>query len=1061
MEFYYPIRNEETPLHIKPGNRVTVTFRGDDIKNADRLHMTGETNTFYQWKNEPDRPILYRHIDDSLNTEKAVHDQYCLMLTSDGTYPVLAYHKITFPPVLSYLKLNVYDDQWILGISVSGTNVALQEGGYLRFRGEYYRKQEGDAPYSVNREPDEIFNIDLPLGTYEMTDLSKVITFDAKNAAALCLYLEGEGFTGTVYAERPKLCASSGWNMAPPFAPNVEERPQFTWYGMNLSRQEWVKLSLALNGKTFFEGEIFERCHCRSESEIPLNGAEILAGENQLTVTLTSDYRDPVAYNLFDVGIIGTDPSFLVACPKVVTAGEVFPVFVEGKKGESVALSGNGVRGCDLTLSEDGLNAILLCCDTPANNVKFTLKYQGQTEECTLERCVVRPQDNVTTGTGDMIYVNNEDFDVDNYLKWYFSNQVGNLLTIRPSYRWSGIRRRNEARWNKTARLLNKAGIKFAHMMDARELPGCDTNPSFKALDGEHFLGRQTHELDGAFSYWGVWDRTGKPSEIAFHELFLRRGRTHGHTMSPLRADPTLTIEKEGRYVRFRDITLPDDMEIASNYVVDKLALCKNGATRHTGPSTLFKYFYQAGYDWTGAELMYGPQEATCAALRGATKAHHTPTMGAHHAIQWSTTPHDCPEKNRRYRLALYGTYMQGVHDINTEEGLWHVEEYYNGYNRFSDCCLNHKKEQQEFYRYVQTHSRTGEFHTPIAFLHGRYDGWDTFTRKKVWGKESMGFTEVEKGWDLLTHFYPRNTLSSHYRHPCPKESVGFHSGTPYGNVDMYPIEAECFDDYRLLIAAGYNKALPEDFDKLQAYTERGGRLILGWPQCSETTLRRDVLALRHTYLQHPFLKTICTEGEFAEDFYNGMPITVGVSIPLNATPILATDSGRPLAYKIPVGAGEVIFVNAKQYAGDPAVFAAYQAIFAMTVPSVLAQETVYGAGDEDVQFAVFRQPDGSHHVYFMATDWYNDDPAPRKGTLLVGKDAYTVPAPMGTPVKAVVKDGIALWSHDTECDILTMEGSTARLQGIGVGRFTLARNGTTEEITVDFTKASLQTLKI
>lgn len=1060
MERYYPIRTGQDGIHLKPGQSTVVTFDGTGIENADRLHITGETCQFFQWKNEPDHPMLYRRIDDSLNTEKAVRDQHCLEFTSDGTYPVLAYHKVEFPVKLSYLKLNRYGNDWTLGISVSGAGVTLQENGYLRFRAEVFLRQEGEAPNSLNREPDRIFDLDLPLGTYEYTVLSRQMEFDAKNAAAVCLYLEGEGFTGTVYAEEPVFRSDSGWNMAPPFAPNSEERPQFTWYGANLSRKEWVSLSCSLNGKPFFEGDIFERCHRRSEGEIPLNGAEILPGKNQLEITLTSRYRDPLAYDLYDVALLGWDPSFVVACPETVTAGAPFPVFVEGKAGTSVILHADKVTGVDLTLPEEGLNAVLLRCDAPENDISFALEYEGKRAECEIQRCVLRPEDRVITGTGDMVYVNNEDRDMDNFLKWYFSNKVGNLVTIRPTYRWSGIRSYNNTRWTKTARLLDKAGIKYVHMMDGRELPGCDSNPPIDTMEGANFCGRQNHELDGAFSYWGVWDHTNSPSQTAFLELFLRRSRKNGANMSSIRGAASNFIEKQGKKVYFRDITLPSDMEVLANYTVNKLIQCKNGAVRHTGPSSLFKYFYQAGYDWTGAELMYGPQETTCAAMRGAAKAYGKPVIGAHHAIQWSTTPHDSKEKNLRYRLALFGTYLQGVHDINTEEGLWHVEEYYSGYNRFSPCCKNHTREQQDFYRYVQTHSRTGTFHTPIAFLHGRFDGWDVFTQRKIWGRESMGYKEPEKAWNLIKLFYPRNELHSLYRHPCPSESVGYYSGTPFGNVDAFPIEAENYGDYKLLIAAGYNKALPEDFDKLQTYAEEGGTLVIGWPQCSVTTLRTDVLALNHQYIDHPFRTRIAPDAVFSEDTYEGIPVTVG-TLPSGAEPVLTTDSGNALIYRLSAGVGTVYFVNAKEYAGSEGVARAVTELLNRLVPETVAKEEIYGQGDENVQFAVYDQEDGSRHVYFTATDWYNGDEALREGTLITGGHRYTVPAPLGYPVKAVVKDGVAVWCNDWENDVLSVSETGITLQGRGVSDFTVGKNGTTRTLRVDFSDASVKTVSL
>ncbi len=1060
MERYLSLRADKKPLCIKPGKRVDYTFDGTDVKDACRLHFTGETAQFYQWKSEPDYSMLYRRIDDSLCTEEAWRDQYCLKMESpDGSYPLIAYHKITFPLKLSYLRFHYYSDDWFLGISVKGDDLSLQPGGYLRFRAEIRYKKDGTSPLFTLQDPDEIFEIPLPVGTYDWQDLEIPLTFDTQKAASIALILEGEGYTGTVFAERPRFYSDSEWNLAPEFAPNSAERPQFTWFGVNLSHKEWVGLNVALNGETFFSGEIFERCHIRSEEEIPLNGAKILPEKNTLTFTVTSDYRDALAYNLFDIGLVCQPPSFVAACPDVITAGVPFAVLVETERGREVTLCSDTVFPVNLESEQDGLNVILLQCDNPQNDLKFTLKYDNQTETCTVERCVLKTEDNVLTGTGDMVYVPNEPEGMKQFLKWYFSHRIGNFITIRPTYRWCGTRSLDNDLWQKTAALLNKAGIKYAHMMDGREMPGVDANPSEKALKNPCFLGRQSHELDGAVSYWGVQDFTGHPSDDPYRDLVIRRSKTHGDTMPPWNHRNSV-IEKNGRRTLYRDITVADDMEQASNSAVENLVRIRGTLPRHTGPSTLFKYFYQAGYEWTGAELMYGPQETTCAAIRGASKAYGKPIVGAHHAIQWSTTPHDSDQKNLRYRLALFGTYLQGIHHINTEEGLWHVEEHYTGFNRFSETCKKHRKQQTDFYRYVQTHSRTGEFYTPVAFLQGRYDGWDCFTRSTVWGKPSMPYAEPEQAWDTLQYFYPLNKNEAIYRHPCPNEPVGYYSGTPHGNVDIIPIEQEDYSAYPLLVALGYNKAIGKDFDKLQRYAETGGTLILGLAQCSETTNRKDVVELNHTYLNHPFRHAVAPVGDFTSDTFRGNPLTVGTP-PAEATPVLHTDSRKILAYSLPVGKGTVFVINAKEYAGNTGVSMAYKEVLNAILPGILKKESVYAQGDDAVQFAIYRQPDGSSHVYFMAMDWYHSTDSHRRGTLQIGQHHYAVPAPLANPVKAVINQGVALWCNDGEGDVISVNNTSAMLQGIGRCVFTVAKDGKTAEIPVDFTQSSLQTISL
>jgi hypothetical protein len=141
-------------------------------------------------------------------------------------------------------------------------------------------------------------------------------------------------------------------------------------------------------------------------------------------------------------------------------------------------------------------------------------------------------------------------------------------------------------------------------------------------------------------------------------------------------------------------------MKAGADHFVDMLKRTKCRAKRHTGPATLFKYFYQAGYEWTGAELLYTPTELTASFLRGARDLYGG-SVGAHLAIQWSTSPHDTEERYRRYLLSLFISYMQGIDEINTEEGLWHLEEYYSAHHRFSNACINHTAIQRDLNKFI------------------------------------------------------------------------------------------------------------------------------------------------------------------------------------------------------------------------------------------------------------------------------------------------------------------------------------------------------------------------
>ena len=1056
-ETFTPIyRNGD--IHLKPGQSHAFHFDGTSLPHADRLFFTGETALFYQWKDEPDYPLLYRYIDDSLNAREAHRDQYCLDFSADDfDYPKIAFRKACWPIRLSYLSLVDYTDHWKISLDAKAKDLHISKGGFLHFLFEIRYLKDGVDSEATIEEPDKVISIDIPEGSYDWRHLEKEIVFDAHNVANICCILEGEHYSGSVYFEAPTLLSENGFNVLPDFAPFTGTKSQFNWLGVNLSKKEWPSFEITLNGRLLHKGELFERCHRYSENEIVVPKGAMAAGDNELTFKLISDYHNALAYNVHEVGFVSHDDSLVVSVPEVVRSGSPFPVLLRTKHdNETVVYDLDGEKGSK-TFEKAGLNVLAPIAPGPGHDLPLTVGSGDHHEHCRLSRCVLHEDDGVHTGTSDFIYINQNPTSFEDYLSWYFSSHIGDFITIRQDYRWAGTRARNDKLWQATAKLLNDAGYVYAHMEDGRELPGFHMNPTWESLRGKGFLGRHLHERDGAIGYWGIREVTGDPNEQMYLDL---AGRMH-------RAEPGTggkdgkkvdQFYRDGRHTVFRDPTVPPDMEAAAAFFVGQLSRIRGLATRHTGPTPLFKYFRQAGFTLTGAELMYNPMDITRAAVRGTSNAYGGP-KSSHLAVQGSTSPHDTEERYRRYRLALFICYIQGVDQINTEEGLWHLEEYYQHHHRFSPACRNHLRQQQDLQRFIATHSRTGRFHTPVAFLSGRLDGW-TCGWGTVWGQPGFTPCDAEKSWELIRYFYPRSVLGVIYRHGCKNEPMGYYTGTPIGNVDIIPIESEKSFPYRLLIASGYNKALPEDMDKLQSYVEKGGTLLLGWPQLSVTTNRDDVVAYRHAYIDHPFAKALADKPDFVADTFGGKPLTVSahkISFPV----LLETDGGRPLVYEVPMGKGRVLFLNAREYAGNEAVHAACQRLFDQIVPPQIAQEAIYGKGDKNVQFTVFEQEDGSRHLYFIATDWYDDPAMPHEGTLLMNGKRYAVDVPFGRLVKIVARDDTAVWPGKDCDEVLSIENGTARVQGIGRAVFHIATQGSIRDITVDFEEQAVREITL
>ncbi|MBO5068669.1 MAG: hypothetical protein J6C62_09800 [Clostridia bacterium] len=115
--------------------------------------------------------------------------------------------------------------------------------------------------------------------------------------------------------------------------------------------------------------------------------------------------------------------------------------------------------------------------------------------------------------------------------------------------------------------------------------------------------------------------------------------------------------------------------------------------------------------------------------------------------------------------MALYSSYMNGVKQINTEEGLWNIENPFEAFDRFSYACTIHREEQKKFNRFIKTHTRRGKQSRRIAMMAGKYDGMDCFSTGSVYGQKGKYwlYNTPEDSWDLLKVFYPQAKVGQIY----------------------------------------------------------------------------------------------------------------------------------------------------------------------------------------------------------------------------------------------------------------------------------------------------------
>lgn len=1014
-------------------------------------------------------------IDDALNTENAEKNRFCLDMSCSkpDEYPKCVVKKISWqPPRYGSYPVLGHNKNWNFGVSAKAENLIIKDNGYIRMRIERWQLREGVNPDFTAECPDETLIINIPEGSYSYTDFNSCIEIVDDDTACIIVTLEGQNYSGNIYFECPHLTSSNGHNVLPEFDRGVLEEARYAWLGLNISKKEWPQFRISVNGKEFFNDEVFLRIHRYSPVEIDIPDGMLTEGENVLSITYTSDYHDTVPIAIHEAVILEKpkEEFSVLFCPEIAVIGQNIHILIETEL-DNIELkleSDDFVPASPLVFAKKGLNVVSLRATKQKNNMSLKLMYGDISKKLIVSRSVRHTQDNVVCGSGDMIYTDVSSCKaVSDYLGWYISNRLGNLVTIRTVYRWGGQRTVNPDVWKLFTKICRDMNFEYVHISDGRDLPGLAQNPTFQMLDGKGFLGRQLHERDGQLFYWAT-PRETIPTVEVFYDLALRLQREHPDTIEGAYRAANVQIQ-DGKYIFRRDITCRADMKEAHDLAAAALRDMRDGGyPRHTGPAVMFKYFYQQGFDWTGAETMDGSSEPQLAFLRGASKAYGRERYGVHHALQWSTNPHDTEQRYRRYILALYLSYMHGVTDINTEEDLWFMEARYSYHNRLSEACESHRKQERRLYKFIALHSRTGRFYTQTAFLHGRYDGWNGFSSDYLWGMPHIPLGDESASWKLLKIFYPLNHIENYgmykvgYIPADNNKPFGIFSGTPNGNIDVVPIEHGDLSQYSLLSFAGYNSATSEDFDRLHEFVKNGGTLIGSWPHFSETTLKEDIDNCKHCIIEHPLTK-ILSDGtpKFVSDTVNGKEIRLCSNLPENIEIEEKTDSGNPLVYTVACEKGKIIVINCLFHPGNEAIYGVYKRVIRKHHENVAKSAQYEILCGEDVEYTTFIQENGTYNFYLTPVDWYNDPIPKRNASIRIGEIRYPIECEFGGILKIAAGFGFAAWTDNEDAEILEIHNNKIVVQGAGNILVHVVADGKVSDYALEFREETEMTINI
>ena len=796
-----------------PGHSVsrTVNFKLMDMPAKRYLRVIGGVNMPRPFRARGEEFFRQAEflIDDNLDSLVHKKDHYALYFKgNDEAFERHAYNRIP-GSLLQPGKLTVE-----LPV-VKRNDLALGEGGNFDLQLHLYYKQPGRAADDVFDAPDSILYLPVLEGSGKYKTIKQDFVLP-DNVACIFLQLGGTHFKGECWVEAPRLIQNKKVVQDIPFTKYADRADKHNyWVGCNLSTRSWPMWKLTYNGETIFEGNIFDRASNVADFYIPLPADLPDNGKMELTLVKEA-HRAAYNYNLKYLEIIEQPARDyeVIAVPKYVAQGTAFGVLVETncpKVKLQVKAQGDispAVQEC--RFDEPGLHVVEMRAGKAGSALPLVFDDGVRKEEVTVGQIIAKDADEVYVSSGDEIYIDKEYAPYDYFFKWYISQRVGNWYHFRPSYQWSGFRIARPEVVRHYTGLLNQLQMPYAWQVEGRTLAGSRINPSLTDLYTPMFRGKQAHENDGGYYYWQHFKYQGLFSDMA------ARNRPYGGIFAKHR--PIYT--DHGTFVHY-DPQKVTDMADGARYLVDNLRSSKGESTRHTGPSTLFRYFYQAGYEWLGAEQMYGPEETILSALRGASRAYERTKYGSLHAMQWGSFPFDKPEHALRLYMSLAVAYMHGSSHMNTEEALW-TDEYMN--DRYSEAGKRHLYAQHQVLDFVETHTRRGEMQSNIAVIQGRNDAWKSFGRGHLWSQQGdkWQFNRACESFDLLRVFYPGNIIDG-----CGPD--GWFTPTPYGTIDILPIEAsrEVMNRYKAMVFLGWNTYDKADFERIRDYVAQGGTLLL------------------------------------------------------------------------------------------------------------------------------------------------------------------------------------------------------------------------------------------
>lgn len=1010
----------DQPVILKPGEaiRSNITFPSRDFPTSKMIRIKGGTLMPGDFKSRGETNFRRWEyfIDDFLDTVHVRSDKYALLFRGDDdAFPREACFRI--PETL----LN--EGKAEINIQVKRNNFQVKKPEHFGVYLELFFKKEGRSPHDIYDSPDARLFMPIPSdNSIEFREISQTFDLPSGIAAALVV-VGGKHFSGDCFVEAPRIIQHGEEIFHVPFVKYSDKESDFNyWVGRNLVSRNWPLWRLEMDGKTIFEDHIFDRASNVADFYMPVPGN--ISSDNQLTLRLLDEPNvTSFPYEIRSIELIEQPAGDLevISTPRFIPANKIFALLIETHRPE-LKLRFETSEGLtpllkEQVIEEPGLHVIRFRAEDPGTNRSVTIHYEGQTKVVDIGQVVMKNGPDVWLSNGDDIYVDMTDPAYSHFFKWFIKERIGNFFQFRPSYQWSGLRNPDPTVVKKYLGLLQDLDVPYAWQVEGRTLAGNMLNPPVEELSSPLFHGKQAHENDGGYYYWQHFHYEGLYSDMA------ARARPYGGIFAKHR--PIYT--EKGTFIHY-DPWKVRDMGDGAGYLVRNLNYSKGESTRHTGPSSLFRYLYQAGYDWLGAEQMYGPEETILSSLRGASRAYEKTEFGSLHAMQWGSRPYTDPKHAHRFFLSLATAYMHGSSHINTEDALW-TDEY--GNDRFSDAGQRHIEVQQKMLDFIETHQRQGQMVTDIALIQGRNCGWKSFGRTSLWSQkgEKWKFNEAMESFDLIKVFYPQNIINS-----CGPE--GWFTNTPFGAVDLLPVEtaAGVLGKYQTLIFLGWNTFNEQDFKRIRNFVADGGTVILSRAHLNE---------------------------ELQPDFPPRLPENDNI-----IRELLGEDykklNGK---IEIPFGKGKIIYFPDPVYPANEAIRNAYRE--SVREEGEKHSRAQFNKGwispGEKVSFTVWDNGN-KRTLYLLNIDWSSpENSTPAKFHL--GNSVFDIPVQSYLLETIHVRDNLGIMPKATTTDILSIEpddqGWEVSVQTTGADTLQIFRGDTGYSSVQEIKTAGIHRLRI